>query len=113
MGPATAPHPSSPSLSGGYQDLTVRTTLALSLLSRMCPSRSSEKQVPRWNRKSKDLLGSQGGAGWRGKPQIVMLSDTCEAKEGAKRKGGKSLRLPCPAEKAQCCWSSPGELGIR
>ena len=62
----------------------------------MCPSRSSGKQVPRWNRKPRDLLGSQGGAenrGRVGKPQSVMLS---EAKKGAKRKGGKSLRLPCP-----------------
>lgn len=58
----------------------------------MCPSRSSGKQVPKWNRKPRDLLGSQGGAenrGRGGKPQSVMLS---EAKKGAKRKGA----LPTP-----------------
>ena len=36
-----------------------------------------------------------------------MLSDTCDAKEGAKRKGRKSPRLPCPPEKSSVLLEQP------
>ena len=72
--------------------------LNLLLLSRMCLSRSSGKQLPRWNRKPRGLLGSQGGAeNWGGSGRLRVWCWVTRVTPRKEQRGRVGRAPDCPA----------------